>query len=70
MTTPTEELREAAEGCADWVEDMPEFYKAVGEFLAEVADDRHPELPAWVEAAALKIARAYLPTDAEGLSYG
>ena len=61
MTTPTEELREAASGCADWVEDMPEFYKAVGEFLAEVADDRHPALPAWVEDAALKIARAYLP---------
>jgi hypothetical protein len=31
-------------------------------WLDEVAADRHSSLPAWVESAALKIARAYLGT--------
>jgi len=33
---------------------------AVADWLEEVADDRHPELPAWVDDGALRIAHAYL----------
>jgi hypothetical protein len=36
---------------------------AVADWLDEVADDRHPELPAWVESGALTVARAYLGTE-------
>jgi hypothetical protein len=33
---------------------------AVADWLGEVADDRHSSLPAWVETAALAVARAVL----------
>lgn len=56
-----EELRTAAKAIradASWPSEEVSF--ALADLLDEVADDRHLELPHWVEAAALKIARAYV----------
>jgi hypothetical protein len=39
---------------------------ALADWLDEVADDRHPSLPAWVEDAALRMARAIVGTKDEG----
>jgi hypothetical protein len=46
-----------AQYVASW---HPLVAAAVADWLDEVADDRHACLDAWVEVAALRIARAYL----------
>ena len=63
MPEPSQELREAAKRIradASWPSE--DLMLAVGDLLDEVAADRHSSLPAWVESAALKVARAYLGT--------
>ena len=46
---------------AQYIASMPPpVALAVADLLDEVAADRHPELPAWGECAALTVARAYL----------
>jgi hypothetical protein len=67
VTTPAEELREAAKRIrrdAAWPTEDLSF--AVADWLEEVADDRHASLPAWVDDGALRIARACLGTGDTG----
>jgi hypothetical protein len=49
---------------AEYVAGMdPAVALAVADWLEEVAADRHPSLPAWVEDAALAVAGAYLDSE-------
>ena len=58
-TGPSDDPQSMAD--ADYIASMhPVVALAVADLLDEVAADSHPSLPAWVEDATAKIARAYL----------
>jgi hypothetical protein len=65
VTTPAEELREAATALREWAKDIPrpDFYLAVADWLDETADwvaaADAPETSPWVTGP-LRIARAYM----------